>query len=258
MAEQPPYRTCLVTGASSGIGHALALEIARSGTEVVACARRRPELDALVGRILAEGGRARAEVLDLADPDVAVATIRRLDDELGGIDLIVANAGLGLAVGHDPHSWEALRGACQVNFAGTIATLTAILPRMIERGRGHLVGVSSLASFGSLRDAAGYCSPKAGLSMFLDCLRLDLAGTGVAVTTVHPGFVRTPMVEGAKHPMPQLVEVDRAAALVWRRLPRRPARIDFPQPLAFFARLVGGLPRVLHDLVMKLTPGARG
>ena len=253
-----PYRNCLITGASSGIGEALARRVAADGVEVVLCARRAPELEALRASIAAAGGRARVEVLDVGDLEATVAAIRRLDDELGGLDLVVANAGVGLTRGVPQNSWEAARDACHVNFTGAIATLTAVLPRMIERRRGHLVGVSSLASFGALRGAAAYCAPKAGLSMFLDCTRLDLAGSGVAVTTISPGFVRTPMVAKVKHPMPQLVEVDRAAALIWRRLPRRPARIDFPQPLALLARLAGGLPRVLHDLLMRLVPGRSG
>jgi len=254
----PAYRTCLVTGASSGIGAALAREIAKGGVEVVLCARRRPELEAVAQRIRDEGGRARVEVIDLASADETVEALRRIDTALGGLDLLIANAGLGLEEGLDPHSWEAVRGACQVNFAGTVATLTALLPRMVARGRGHLVGVSSLASFGSLRGAAAYCAPKAGLSMFLDCLRLDLADSAVSVTTIHPGFVRTPMVAKARHPMPQLVEPERAAQLIWSRLPRRPARIDFPQPLAFAARLFAALPRVLHDWLLRWTPGVKG
>jgi short-subunit dehydrogenase len=244
------WRNAVVTGASSGIGAALAEQLAASGIEVVLCARRTDALEAIATRIRSAGGTARVLRLDLADPDAAVATLRALDAELE-IDLLVANAGAGLSAG-DPLSWEAMREACEVNFAGAVATLTAVLPRMIARGRGHLVGVSSLASFGSLPGSAAYCAPKAGLSMFLDCLRLDLRGTGVGVTTVHPGFVRTPMLDGATHAMPQLVEVDAAARLLVRRLASRPARIDFPQPLAWAARLAGGLPRVLHDLVVRL------
>lgn len=251
------YRNCLITGASSGIGRALATHIAAQGVEVVLCARREPELLALAQTITLAGGRARVQVLDIADTTRTVEVLRQLDEALGGLDLIIANAGVGIDKRLDPHSWEAQRGSVQINFAGAIATLTAVLPQMKARDRGHLVGVSSLASFGSLRGSAAYCAPKAGLSMFLDCLRLDLHGTGVAVTIIHPGFVRTPMVERAAHPMPQLVEPERAAALIWTRLQDRPARIDFPQPLAWLTRLVGGLPRVLHDLIMRLVPGAR-
>ena len=244
------WRNAVVTGASSGIGAALAEVLAASGIEVVLCARRTDALEGVASRIRSVGGTARVLPLDLCDRNAAVATLRALDAEIE-IDLLVANAGAGLAAG-DPLSWEAVRDACEINFAGGVATLTAVLPRMIARGRGHLVGVSSLASFGALPGSAAYCAPKAGLSMFLECLRLDLEGSGVHVTTIHPGFVRTPMVAGAAHPMPQLVEVDAAARLIVQRLGDRPARIDFPQPLAWAARIAGGLPRVLHALVVRL------
>jgi len=253
----PRYRTCLITGASSGIGHALGLHIAAQGVEVVLCARREAELTQLAKTITDHGGNARVQVLDVADTTRTVEIVREVDEALGGLDLIIANAGVGIAEDLDPHSWEAMAGSVQINFAGAVATLSAVLPQMKSRKRGHLVGVSSLASFGSLPGAAAYCAPKAGLSMFLDCLRLDLAGSGVAVTTIHPGFVRTPMLARAQHPTPQLVEPDRAAALIWTRLQDQPARIDFPQPLAWLTRLVGGLPRFVHDFIMRLVPAAR-
>ena len=196
--------------------------------------------------------------IDLADADAAAATIRAIDDAVGGIDLLIANAGAGPDPAHDPHSWEAVRGPATVNFAGTLATLTAVLPRMEQRRRGHLVGISSLSSLGALPGAAAYAAPKAGLSMFLDCLRLDLRGTGVSVTTVYAGFVRTKMVEGATGPLPQLLDPSDAARRIWRRLPGRPARIDFPQPLAWLARLAGALPRPLHDALVRLVVGKAG
>jgi short-subunit dehydrogenase len=255
MARAPSYRNCLITGASSGIGRALALEVARDGVEVIACARREAQLRALVAEIVAGGGRARAVVLDAAECDAAVEIIRRVDEEVGGIDLVIANAGVGLPEGVDQHAWEAAREACRVNFDGAVATLTAILPRMIQRRRGHLVGVGSLAGFGALKDSAAYCAPKAGLSMFLECLRLDLVGTGVSATTVNPGFVSTSMVEGATHPVPFLMTPERAARIVWRRLQRRPARVDFPAPMALVARLAGALPRPIHHALARLAPG---
>lgn len=245
------YRNGLVTGASSGIGRALAHAMARDGVEVVLCARRKDELETLAREIELHGGHARVEVMDVGDPDRTVEQIRRLDDELGGLDLVVANAGVGEKRGTDPHSWEAVRGSCEINYTGAIATITAVLPRMLERRRGHIAGVCSLASFGALPGAAAYCAPKAGLSMFLDCLRLDLEDSGVFVTTINPGFIRTAMLEGAPHALPQLLDVDDAANTMWMRLRHQPARIDFPQPLAWATRLAGGLPRILHDMLVK-------
>jgi short-subunit dehydrogenase len=189
--------------------------------------------------------------LDVADTTRVVSVVRELDDELGGLDLIVANAGVGAPPPATGLDWESLAAPCHVNFCGAAATLTAVLPRMKARGRGHLVGVSSLASFGPLPKAAAYCAPKAGLSMLLDCLRLDLLGTGVDVTAIHPGFVRTAMTERSTFFMPMLMDVDAAADVIMRELPKRPAAIDFPLPMALAARFGARLPRRLRDLAFK-------
>ncbi|MBL9008923.1 MAG: SDR family NAD(P)-dependent oxidoreductase [Myxococcales bacterium] len=245
------YRTALITGASSGIGRSLAHKLAQQGTHVVVCARREAELAALVEAIRKAGGAADALVLDVADVQATRAAIQSADARLAGLDLVVANAGVGAPPSVPPWSWEALGAACQINFLGAAATLTAVLPQMLARGHGHLVGVSSLASFGALPQAAAYCAPKAGLSMLLDCLRLDLHGTGVAVTTIHVGFVRTAMLEHATHRLPQLMEIDAAVDAMLRRLPDRPAEINLPQPLAFATRFLARLPRWLREPLLR-------
>ncbi|HHH28311.1 MAG TPA: SDR family NAD(P)-dependent oxidoreductase [Polyangiaceae bacterium] len=241
----------LVTGASSGLGRALATRLGRDGWRVVLAARRQAALDEVAATIRAAGGEAVVGVLDVADTTRCVAAIRGWDDELGGLDLVIANAGVGPELSASPLSWEALAGPCHVNYCGAVATLTAVLPRMVERGRGHLVGISSLSSFGALPESAAYCSPKAGLNMMLDCLRLDGEPHGVAVTTVHAGFIDTPMVAHRREAMPQLVPVDEAAARIVDALPSRPARIDFPQPLAWVARAGARLPRPLRDRLVR-------
>lgn len=248
------YRTALITGASSGIGRGLCRALAESGTQVIACARRGGELDALIAEINAQPGwgRARALVLDVADTEATRAAVKQADADVGGLDLVVANAGVGAPPGVPTWSWEALGAACQINFVGAAATLTAALPQMVARRRGHLVGMSSLASFGALPGASAYCAPKAGLSMLLDCLRLDLRNSGVAVTAIHVGFVRTPMLDHAQHALPQLLSVDVAVAAMLARLPARPAEINLPQPLALGTRLFAGLPRALRDLLFRL------
>jgi NAD(P)-dependent dehydrogenase (short-subunit alcohol dehydrogenase family) len=248
------YRTALVTGASSGIGRALCLELARAGTHVYAAARRVELLEALAKEA---PEKITPLALDVADCEATVARVRALDRACGGLELIVANAGASPQHDDPPNAWETVRAPCHTNFCGAAATLTAALPEMIARGRGHLVGVSSLASFGSLPGAASYSAPKAGLSMLLACMRLDLAGTGVSVTTVRPGFVATPHVASSRHPTPQMMSEARAAAIIVRRLPRRPARIDFPQPLAWVTRLFGAFPEWLRAPILRLADRQR-
>jgi short-subunit dehydrogenase len=245
-------RNALVTGASSGIGRALSERLARDGYHVVLCARRAEPLREVLQSIQAAGGSASIEVMDVADTDRAVARIREIDRALsGGLDLIIANAGVGEKKGHVSYAWEALADACHVNFTAAAATVTAVLPEMVSRRRGHIVGISSLASFGPLPRSAAYCAAKAGLSMLLECLRMDVADAGVKVTAVHVGFVETPMTAQSKHPMPQKMSAEYAADHIVRELAKGPASIDFPQPLAAVTWAAGRLPRGVRDLLQR-------
>src|SRR5687768_6874352 len=195
-------RTAFITGASSGIGAALARRLASRGTLVCLAARREPELRDLAQRIRGDGGRAHIYPLDVADPEKTEATVQQADDEHGGLDLVVANAGIGEEKWAGRLRWEDCRATIQINVIGAVATLTAVLPRMAERRRGHLVGISSLAQYRGLPKNAAYSGSKAFLSVFLEGLRVDLRDLGVGVTDVRPGFVRTPMTAKHKHPMP--------------------------------------------------------
>jgi short-subunit dehydrogenase len=189
--------------------------------------------------------------LDVADTEHTVATVRALDAELEGLDLIVANAGIGVTRLAAKLEWESIAAMCRVNFDGALATLTAVLPQMVARRRGHLVGVSSLAGVSPLPGSAAYGATKAGLTMFLESLRLDLRGTGVHATAILPGFVKTPMTDQNRFPMPFLMECDEAVERIVRALPRHPATIEFPRPLAAAAHLNAALPRVVRDLALR-------
>lgn len=253
------WATALVTGASSGIGQALALALARAGTrKVVVVARRRPELEAVAEEIRMIGAEALVEVLDVGDADRCAARVRELDAAVGGLELVVANAGVGAGGGADPLAWETLRGPLHVNLCGAAATLTGALAAMIARRRGHLVGIGSLASYGPLPGAAAYCTPKAGLAMLLACLDLDLQDTGVATTHVRLGFVRTRMVAHATHPMPQLLEPADAARRIVQGLRGRPREIVLPRALGAAAWLSALAPSPLRRRVLARAAARRG
>ena len=244
------HRTAFITGAAGGLGSALARELARCGVEVALSDRRREPLETLARAIDADGGRTRTYVLDVSQPEEVRRTIQAADDAMGGIDLIIANAGTNVERWSGDLTWDDFRAGAAVNLEGAVATLLAILPRFCERRRGHLVGISSLAKYRGLPGNAMYSATKAFLSSFLESLRADLRSVGVAVTDVRPGFVNTPMTDAASGPHPFLVESDRAAALIVRELRKRRAVVAFPWQLAAIARCGLLLPPSLYDRVV--------
>ncbi len=239
-------RTAWISGASSGIGEALARKLAGQGVEVILSARRRDLLEELAASIVASGGRARVEPLDVSDPVATVEALRRSDDEVGGIDLVIANAGIGVSHWAGALEWEDCSDTLSVNVDGAVASLVALLPRMVERRRGHLVGISSLAGYRGLPKSAAYSASKAFLMAFLESLRVDLRGTGVAVTDVRPGFVRTPLTANGGS-LPFLVEVDAAADRILAGVVGRRRVVAFPWPLVLAVRLSRIVPGWLWD-----------
>ncbi len=249
------YRNALVTGASSGIGRSLAKRLARRDVHIFVAARRVELLEALRDELAREGFTATVVPLDVSDTEATVVTLREIDRE-HPLDLVIANAGVG--ANHDvaPYAWEAIRDALHTNICGAAATLTAVLPQMVARGRGHLVGIGSLASFGPLPLSAAYCTPKAGLFMLLECLRLDMVDKGITVTNVQVGFVATPMLAGVTHPTPGLLSVEEASEKIVRGLFAGREDIVFPGALAFAAWAGGKLPRFVQKSIARKTAGS--
>lgn len=240
-------RTAFVTGASGGIGEALALELAARGVDVALSARRGDALTRIAESIAEAGGRARIFPLDVRDPEATLRTLERADEAMDGIDLVVANAGVGKEVWSGKLTYGECEPLLAVNVLGATATLTALLPRMIERRRGHLVGISSLAQYRGFPRNAAYSASKAYLSTFLESLRVDLRTTGIRVTDVRPGFVRTAMTAKNAFPMPFLVEVDEAARLIVKGIASGRPVVAFPWPLATAMRASTVLPARLWD-----------
>ena len=248
MPSIPSYRSALITGASSGIGRALALWFARKGTHVWAAARRRDALNTLAEEARSAGGRVLPFALDVTDTEETVRLIRTLDEECGGLDLVVANAGISVATDGRRLDWSDVEKILQVNVLGAAATLSAALPAMVSRGRGHLVGVSSLAAWRGMPRFSAYCGSKAFLSVFLEGLRVDLRKAGLRVTSIHAGYVKSEITAGGRQDrMPFLVETDDAADRIGRAILRGDRVYSFPWQLRSLARVVNGLPDGLFD-----------
>lgn len=232
MTQRPDRpRTALITGASSGIGRALAERLAGGGTEVILVARRVELLEEVRSGIVSRGGRARAIALDVAQPDRVVETLQRVDHE-APIDLVVANAGIAGSTPAQTLTWASIAPMLQINVMGAIATLAALLPAMVARRRGHLVGISSLAGMRGLPKTASYSATKAALSTFLESLSIDLEGSGVFVSDVRPGYVKTDLTANRGYKMPMLMELSDAIDTIASGLEAGERVIAFPKPLA--------------------------
>jgi NADP-dependent 3-hydroxy acid dehydrogenase YdfG len=249
--------TVLITGASSGIGRALALEYARGGARVVLCARRESELEETAAASRALGGFASCIRLDVTDVDAVAEAVRRADRDLGGLDMVIANAGRGDTKLSTRLTWDDVGAVFDVNARGAMATLLAAIPVFLAQKHGHLVGITSLAGVRGLPTSAAYSASKAALSVFLESLRIDLAPTGIRVTDVQPGFVATSVAQEATHPVPFRWPVDRAARHIVRRLETSPAVVAFPWPLVLATRFGRMLPAWLYDRVVRAQSPSR-
>jgi short-subunit dehydrogenase len=240
----------VVTGASSGIGWALAQGLAAEGYRVGLMARRKDKLDELAETIRRGGGAAAVAPGDVGSWEETAAAVTRLADELGPIDLLVANAGVGLPTLCDPVNLSDVQEMIRVNLLGVIYAFTAVLPSMLERGRGHLAAVSSLAAYKGLPGESAYCASKAAVNTYLEGLRIQLRGRGIRVTTLCPGFVRTPMTAGNSFAMPGLLEADGAARRMVRALRKKRKVYNFPWQTWLLMQLIRRLPdRVLAWLM---------
>jgi short-subunit dehydrogenase len=221
-------KVAVITGASSGIGRELALALAREGCKVGLVARRGGLLEALSKEIAAAGGVSAHAVANVSDRPALVAAIHDIASRLGPVDLLIANAGVGAPSEIEPFNVDVMEQIFRINFLGVVYAIEAVLPEMLQRGSGHVAAVSSLGAYKSLPGHQAYCASKAAINSFLDGLRVQLRARNIAVTTICPGFVWTPMTEDHPFKMPFLVQADVAARKIIKALKRRKKVFNFP------------------------------
>lgn len=243
-----PVRVAWVTGASSGIGRALVLRLAREGWSIAASARRTSLLDELVRA--APPGSVATYPLDVTDGVAVSAAAGRIAAELGPITVAIFNAGVARSKAGEVE-FENFALHADVNYLGVVRCIAAVLPAMQVRGSGSIVIVSSLAGYRGLPGMAPYAASKAALISLAESLQCDFAGSGVRFHVVTPGFVRTPMTAGARGPLPFLVSADEAAAAILRGLRRGRFRIAFPWPMALLSRVQRLVPDRLYFRLLR-------
>lgn len=245
-------RRIVITGASTGIGAALARHYARPDTTVALLSRRRDLLDALAATL---PGAVAVYPGDVADMEAQSAAARDFVDRFGAPDLVIANA--GISIGTDAGAvadMANLRRVLDVNVVGMAATLAAFAPSMKAAGRGTLCGIASVAGFRGLPGSGAYSASKAAAISWLESLRTELQGTGVSVVTICPGYIDTPMTRVNTYRMPFLLPADEAARRFARAIDARRRLVVIPWQMAIAGRILRVLPGWLYDRLAARAP----
>ena len=225
-----------VTGASTGIGAALARELADRGARVAISARNADQLTEVAA------GRMVVVPVDVTDRAATVAAGQAVREALGGLDVAVLNAGTWSSFHVEPWDSQLFADHLQVNVMGAVHTLEAVVPQMLTAGAGRIVGVASVAGYRGMPGSEAYSAGKAALINLLESLRGSLAPRGIVVQTVNPGFVATRMTDRNRFPMPFKVSAEAAARTIADGIARDKAEIVFPLPMAVLMKAVRLVP----------------
>lgn len=242
-----PYATpgdgcAWVTGASSGIGRAVALELARRGWTVAVTARRLGELEALAAETGTGPGRIIAHPCDVADRDGMAAVLETIETTHGPVALAFFNAGVAPYVKAGALDIDAFRQAVEINIMGAVHGLAPLLERMGVRGRGQVAVNASVAGYGGLPQAAAYGASKAAMIHMCEALKFDCDNLGIRLQVVNPGFVDTPLTAKNRFPMPFMVSMAEASRRVVDGFAHSGFEITFPRRLSWILKAVNLLP----------------
>jgi NAD(P)-dependent dehydrogenase (short-subunit alcohol dehydrogenase family) len=238
-----------LTGASTGIGRAVALRLAADGWRVAASARNAEALATLAAE--APASAIAPYPLDVTDRDACLACAERIERELGPLDAAIFNAGAHRPMAAAEFSSATVRALLDINVMGVAHGLEAVLPRLIARRSGRVAIVASLAGYRGLPTAAAYGASKAALINMAEGLRPELAMHGVTLQLINPGFVKTPMTDQNRFPMPFLVSAEDAAAAILRGMQSSRFEITFPFLFAWLMKLVRIVPDRIYFYVTR-------
>jgi|TARA_R110002126_G_scaffold13118_1_gene55796 short-subunit dehydrogenase len=241
-------KTILITGATSGIGHALALHYACDGVRLILTGRNPERLQDVTGACRDLGAEVHSAMLDVRARDVISPWLVDMDRRFQ-INLLIANAGISGGTGKADGSMSAIsedpqqvKDVFDININGVINTVSPIISRMQERQTGQIAIMSSLASFSAWPTAPAYAASKAAVRIYGESLRGAYKKDGVKINVICPGFIKTPMTDINPYKMPFLMPADKAAAYMARALDKNKGRIAFPLPTYLIAGFIGMLP----------------
>ena len=243
----------LITGASSGIGEALALHFAQKGVTLFLCAQNMERLKNVVDRCREKGAEIYMEKADVTDAAAMEDWIDR-SDKIAELDLVIANAGVSAGPGKTGESAEVTRKIFAVNVGGVLNTVLPALEKMKKRGKGQIALLSSLAGYRGLPSAPAYSGSKNAVRAWGEALRGHLKPQGIEVNVICPGFVVSRITAKNEFPMPFLMPAEKAASIIAKGLQKNKGRITFPPLLAFSAWLMSCLPACIAEFVLTKLP----
>lgn len=243
----------LITGASSGLGAALAAAYASSGTHLALGGRDYARLREVRALCVAKGAVVGDAVIDVTDRDRMQAWIHEVD-RAAPLDLVIANAGISGGTAGQGESDAQSRTIFETNITGVLNTIHPAIALMRGRGRGQIAIMSSAASFRGMPGAPAYSASKAAVRAYGEALRGALHADGIAVSVICPGFVRSRMTDANAFRMPMLMDADKAARIIKRGLAQNRSRIAFPWPVYVAAWLAGALPTAVTDPLFRRLP----
>lgn len=241
-----------ITGASSGIGRALARYYAKQGARLGLVARRKSELEALMAELDVP---CAIYPLDVRDADALAQAAQDFMQRFGVADIVIANAGVsrGTLTEHK-QDIAAFKAIMDINVLGMVHTFQPFIQAMKTAGRGRLAGIASVAGIRGLPGAEAYSASKAAAINYLESLRIEMSGTGIAVTTIAPGYIRTAMTDVNTYSMPFLMDVDIAAEKFAKAITRKERFVIIPWQMGMVAKLMRLIPPALWDRLMKKAP----
>ncbi len=249
-------RVVIITGASSGIGWELAKEASRHGARVGLIARREEKLKQLTDEIRTSNGVAEYAVADVAERASLGEAFRALEEKLGHCDVLIANAGVGSTNPIDSLNIPGAEKVIRINLLGVMYAIEAVLPGMIQRGKGSVAAISSVASYKGIPGAAAYCASKAAVNAYMESLRIQLIGKGVSFTTICPGFIRTPMTE-KNDGMFLVLEAATAARKIIKAIQREKKVFNFPWVTAQLMKITYWIPDLILHRLMPSSVGGK-
>jgi short-subunit dehydrogenase len=258
MPHTEQQKTVWITGASSGIGEAVARRLARDGWSVFATARNLEKLESLARESEKWPGIIVPMAGDIQNPDRMQEIVQSIENQYGSLELVILNAGTYKPDPVAEFSAQNFKDHCDLNLVGTANCLDPVLKVFLARGRGHIALVASVAGYRGLPRSLSYGPTKAALINMAEALRIETMDKGIQVQIVNPGFIKTPLTDKNDFAMPFLMDVDLAADQFVRQLAQDKFEITFPKIFAFILKVIGLLPDDLYfKLVKKVTAGQK-